>query len=1324
MKAKRTRARLGRILLAVASVGLLLVLLPFVAVSIRPVREEALRRTLARLSDSLPGQLALGSSHWPGFSRLELIQARWLDDARTLASVDTLELEFEPFALLHRDVHVVELRAVGLSVDLPRLKQTLAAHASSRPERPKQAAVEPFLPRWGSLPPVPSIAVSRLRIAVSSLVLAPEDTLAGALDLAIELRQGRDPRLDGRIRVTEPNGVTTVLRVRSPAEAGGAIQIALADTLGQEWTHLELMPHHARRLLTEPWAFRLQSRLPPPGGWASIPALERVLEAEKMPADGRLHLRAEGTVAPDSLLLSVRLDARAPSLELDSLQTKLRARLQTGHAPRARLGLRLHTRGLQVQQDYRLLQSAPLQLAATALRVSAQPGAAETSGEDTFDARLGADGQGGWSIHDLSVEGAFGRGRLDARLPAREIWTARLHWSWEEPPAILDRLPRSLAESLRRGPWNEAQAQADLGLRYDPTTRSTWHATLRGRLPGTRLTARVESIEDELQGAGTVEIDASSPLLSMASLGDSLSAQLKIDWTARGRASAPSVEARIEGHAHSRLLAIPRLRGSLQIDRGLPRGLELIASGALRYRSMALRKLSLQWRPEARDPLPSWFALEAGGKDFTLAQVLRLSHEEDTWVAEIDTLGLRWKRKELHNRTPLRVRVDTRARRAELEALDLDGSLGHIEGALAVTPQAAQGTLDLVLTPPTAARLDLPQSLPWPGRVRAHLRLDPDSLRVDASAAGFSLAGRTHLTVEAAVHADRDSTVGHISLSDSTAALLEGLLRLPLGLGDSLLGFRERPGTRHLRVDVHDLPLPTVSRWKEYRALQLPRSGDRDVLHLHGWLLADGRGDTTHARADLRLVPSDGAAGPGTARIAALWGSLPSPPDAVPSWVGTDTLLLELWRAHQDRSLDLRMSVGDSLQSRFFGLAHLPLELKDTEVTRTDGELRLRILTDDLDLARFEAFLPIDAFLEGRLWMDLRAEGPWDDPRLQGTLHTEDLQTGVPRRARAQGDVDLRMEGSLNKPALRGSVVLDQAQIRIPQRITRLHPTKGSSLVWEAARADSVALRPPAGQAPDDRQRSPDEPERPEGDIALPPGLDLKIDVDVPRNLWIRGRGLDVRLTGHLILSQVDGRLDAHGNLETTEGSFSFMNKTFRLRRGEVAFYGDPMDPSLDIEMGITVSQADITVHITGSTSDPQLDFQSSPAMDEADIFSYLLFGGPSARLDQAGVDLVQQQAVNAVEAFAIPQLESGVGEQLGISMIQLKQDEDQDQGLSLVVGKYITPQVLLKYEQSLSEGQSHTVHLEYWINRYLSLQTFYSERKQSGVELRVRKDY
>ena len=64
------------------------------------------------------------------------------------------------------------------------------------------------------------------------------------------------------------------------------------------------------------------------------------------------------------------------------------------------------------------------------------------------------------------------------------------------------------------------------------------------------------------------------------------------------------------------------------------------------------------------------------------------------------------------------------------------------------------------------------------------------------------------------------------------------------------------------------------------------------------------------------------------------------------------------------------------------------------------------------------------------------------------------------------------------------------------------------------------------------------------------------------------------------------------------------------------------------------------------------------------------------------------------------------------------------DDRASLVVGKYLSPRVLLKYVLDLEAGQGYSINVEYWLRGGLRLMTTTSRYSQSGLELNWSHDY
>ena len=65
-----------------------------------------------------------------------------------------------------------------------------------------------------------------------------------------------------------------------------------------------------------------------------------------------------------------------------------------------------------------------------------------------------------------------------------------------------------------------------------------------------------------------------------------------------------------------------------------------------------------------------------------------------------------------------------------------------------------------------------------------------------------------------------------------------------------------------------------------------------------------------------------------------------------------------------------------------------------------------------------------------------------------------------------------------------------------------------------------------------------------------------------------------------------------------------------------------------------------------------------------------------------------------------------------------------QDQASSLVLGKYLSPRVLLSYEQFLDADTSFRVRLEYALSRSFQVQSTVGQGDASGIDLLWSRDY
>ena len=63
-------------------------------------------------------------------------------------------------------------------------------------------------------------------------------------------------------------------------------------------------------------------------------------------------------------------------------------------------------------------------------------------------------------------------------------------------------------------------------------------------------------------------------------------------------------------------------------------------------------------------------------------------------------------------------------------------------------------------------------------------------------------------------------------------------------------------------------------------------------------------------------------------------------------------------------------------------------------------------------------------------------------------------------------------------------------------------------------------------------------------------------------------------------------------------------------------------------------------------------------------------------------------------------------------------------EGTSLLIGKYLSPRVLLKYEQGLDQWSTFFINLEYFLNRNFKIETLLSQEGQSGLQVNWGREY
>jgi translocation and assembly module TamB len=219
--------------------------------------------------------------------------------------------------------------------------------------------------------------------------------------------------------------------------------------------------------------------------------------------------------------------------------------------------------------------------------------------------------------------------------------------------------------------------------------------------------------------------------------------------------------------------------------------------------------------------------------------------------------------------------------------------------------------------------------------------------------------------------------------------------------------------------------------------------------------------------------------------------------------------------------------------------------------------------------------------------------------------------------------------------------------------------------------------------------------------IAVP--LHADISLLLGDSVRLRGYGLNTRLNGELALEQAPNRpVLVYGELGIPEGSFEIYNQVLNARDGRLMFFGNPANPVVNIRAFRETNDAEVGMLLSGSIKNMQGTLYSSPDLPEDEILSLLITGKSFNNInDQDGSALL-----GAIANFGLvgsSGLTSKVSSRLGFDSFSVGGGSTlQDSALGL--GKYLTPDLLMRYKIGLFDRQS-ALSIDYNLTEHIKLE-------------------
>jgi len=335
---------------------------------------------------------------------------------------------------------------------------------------------------------------------------------------------------------------------------------------------------------------------------------------------------------------------------------------------------------------------------------------------------------------------------------------------------------------------------------------------------------------------------------------------------------------------------------------------------------------------------------------------------------------------------------------------------------------------------------------------------------------------------------------------------------------------------------------------------------------------------------------------------------------------------------------------------------------------------------------------------KGTLNFDAEAGFPFD---LALTLKALTAVRRDDVQASASGD--LKIAGSTKQARVESKLTTDRVEIRV---LDRLPP--------EVATLDVVEVDRFGKKQPEEKDENP-----------MAKNIDLAIEVEMPRRVFVRGRGIDSEWQGNLKVTGPAGAPRVAGYLTLVRGQLTVVGKTFRMESGSVILPERANEePTLSLVAAYSGRSLTVRANVDGPVSKPSISLSSVPSVPEDEIVSQVLF-------DKSSTKLSPYEAAQLALALAELAGKGGSGgildfarKTLGVDVLQIESVQT-DKGSQPVVGagKYLTDDVYVGVRQGASPD-STSVGVEVEVTPNIFLESDVRRSGESDVGVKFKYDY
>lgn len=221
---------------------------------------------------------------------------------------------------------------------------------------------------------------------------------------------------------------------------------------------------------------------------------------------------------------------------------------------------------------------------------------------------------------------------------------------------------------------------------------------------------------------------------------------------------------------------------------------------------------------------------------------------------------------------------------------------------------------------------------------------------------------------------------------------------------------------------------------------------------------------------------------------------------------------------------------------------------------------------------------------------------------------------------------------------------------------------------------------------------------------------DVDMELDLGKQFFLKGRGLDAQLAGAIRLrSNGSGLPQANGSIRVEKGDYFAYGQRLVIDRGVLNFSGPLDNPGLNIVAMRKKQAVEAGVSVTGTALSPQVKLVSNPPVPDSEKISWLVLGHGLEGSSQGELGLMSAAAAALLATGESVTLQSQIAQSAGLDEFGLS-GTGTLAGTAVTMGKRLSSRAYLSYEQSVM-GASNLVKINYLLTEQWSVRT------QSGTD-------